>query len=140
MAAERATEHASEHPNERLVALDAFRGFAIASMVLVNNPGDWGHLYRQLAHAEWNGWTFTDWIFPFFLFACGVAMTLSLERRRAHSERATRSALLWPLLRRLRSSSRSGSRSISSPRSIRPLCAFRVCCSGSGCASPLRRR
>ena len=101
MAAERATEHASEHPNERLVALDAFRGFAIASMVLVNNPGDWGHLYRQLAHAEWNGWTFTDWIFPFFLFTCGVSMTLSLERRGARSERAGgRSARLWPLLRR----------------------------------------
>ena len=65
----------------RLVSLDAFRGFAIASMVLVNNPGDWGHLYGQLAHAKWNGWTFTDWIFPFFLFICGVSMTFSLGRR-----------------------------------------------------------
>ena len=34
------------------------RGFAIASMMLVNNPGDWGHLYPPLAHARWNGWTF----------------------------------------------------------------------------------
>ncbi|MEQ1518362.1 MAG: hypothetical protein ABL931_17920, partial [Usitatibacteraceae bacterium] len=37
--------------------------------------------YSQLGHAEWNGWTFTDWIFPFFLFICGVSMTFSLGRR-----------------------------------------------------------
>jgi predicted acyltransferase len=70
-------------PNDRLVSLDAFRGFTIAGMVLVNNPGDWGNLYRQLAHAEWHGWTFTDWIFPFFLFICGVSMTFSLAKKRA---------------------------------------------------------
>ncbi|QJR16594.1 acyltransferase family protein [Usitatibacter palustris] len=65
----------------RLASLDAFRGFAIASMVLVNNPGDWSHLYAPLAHAKWDGWTFTDLVFPFFLFAAGVSMALSLERR-----------------------------------------------------------
>ena len=67
----------------RLVSLDAFRGFTIVAMVLVNNPGDWGNLYPQLAHAEWHGWTFTDWIFPFFLFICGVSMTFSLANKRA---------------------------------------------------------
>jgi predicted acyltransferase len=65
----------------RLTSLDAFRGFAIAGMLLVNNPGDWGNLYSQLAHAHWNGWTFTDWIFPFFLFIGGVSMSFSLGRR-----------------------------------------------------------
>ena len=45
----------------RLASLDAFRGFTIAAMVLVNNPGDWSNLYSQLAHVHWNGWTFTDW-------------------------------------------------------------------------------
>jgi predicted acyltransferase len=64
----------------RLTSLDAFRGFTIASMVLVNNPGDWGNLYSQLEHAKWNGWTFTDCIFPFFLFIGGVSMALSLGR------------------------------------------------------------
>jgi predicted acyltransferase len=64
----------------RLTSLDAFRGFTIAAMVLVNNPGDWSHLYPQLAHAHWNGWTFTDTIFPFFLFIGGVSMALSLGR------------------------------------------------------------
>lgn len=66
--------------SQRLLSLDAFRGFTIAAMLLVNNPGDWGQIYPQLAHAKWNGWTFTDWIFPFFLFICGVSMTLSVGR------------------------------------------------------------
>lgn len=64
----------------RLRSLDAFRGFTIAAMLLVNNPGDWGNLYAQLEHAKWNGWTFTDTIFPFFLFIGGVSMALSLGR------------------------------------------------------------
>ena len=65
----------------RLESLDAFRGFAIASMVLVNNPGDWAHLHAPLAHAAWNGWTFTDLVFPFFLFAAGASMAISVDRR-----------------------------------------------------------
>ncbi len=67
--------------NDRLVSLDAFRGFTIAGMVLVNNPGDWGNTYSQLLHAKWNGWTFTDWIFPFFLFIVGVSMVFSLAKK-----------------------------------------------------------
>jgi predicted acyltransferase len=62
---------------QRLVSLDVFRGLTMASMVIVNNPGDWGHVYWPLLHAEWNGWTPTDLIFPFFLFMVGVSMTLS---------------------------------------------------------------
>ncbi|MBK8321180.1 MAG: DUF1624 domain-containing protein [Betaproteobacteria bacterium] len=70
-------------PAERLASLDAFRGLAIASMVLVNNPGDWAHLHPPLAHAAWHGWTFTDLVFPWFLFAAGLAMPISLGRRAA---------------------------------------------------------
>lgn len=83
---------------QRLASLDAFRGFAIAGMVLVNNPGDWSHLYSQLAHAKWHGWTFTDWIFPFFLFIVGVSMTMSTGRRLALGD--DRNALLRSLARR----------------------------------------
>ncbi|NBO76278.1 MAG: DUF1624 domain-containing protein, partial [Betaproteobacteria bacterium] len=54
----------------------------IAAMLLVNNPGDWKHVYGPLLHAPWHGWTFTDWIFPFFIFISGVAMPMSLARRR----------------------------------------------------------
>lgn len=79
-------------PEERIASLDAFRGFAIAAMVLVNNPGDWANLHGPLAHAPWHGWTFTDTVFPFFLFAAGLAMPLSLGRRAAAG--ADRMALL----------------------------------------------
>jgi predicted acyltransferase len=82
----------------RLASLDAFRGFAIAAMVLVNNPGDWGSLYPPLAHAAWHGWTFTDTVFPFFLFIVGVSMTISLDARAAAG--AGRAALLRGLARR----------------------------------------
>ena len=82
----------------RIASLDAFRGFAIASMVLVNNPGDWGHLYGPLEHAQWNGWTFTDTVFPFFLFAAGMAMAVSLDRRLRAGDDRTR--LLVSVLRR----------------------------------------
>jgi predicted acyltransferase len=62
---------------ERVVSLDVFRGLTMAAMVVVNNPGDWSAAYWPLLHAEWNGWTPTDLIFPFFLFIVGVSMTLS---------------------------------------------------------------
>ncbi len=84
--------------HERLVSLDAFRGFTIAGMILVNNPGSWSHIYPQLEHAEWNGWTFTDWIFPFFLWIVGVAMTFSFSIRAAKGD--TREQLLLNVFRR----------------------------------------
>ncbi len=65
----------------RLMSLDVFRGVTIASMMLVNNPGSWSHIYTPFDHAEWNGWTFTDTIFPFFLWIVGVAIPLSTSRR-----------------------------------------------------------
>lgn len=83
---------------DRLLSLDAFRGFAIAAMLLVNNPGDWGHVYAPLLHAHWNGWTFTDWVFPFFVFISGMAMTISLARRAQAG--ADKTALLLATARR----------------------------------------
>ena len=84
--------------NERLLSLDAFRGMTIAAMLLVNNPGDWNHVYGPLLHAPWHGWTFTDWIFPFFIFISGVAMPMSLARRRGEGAEPLR--LWWGLTRR----------------------------------------
>ncbi|MBX3737291.1 MAG: hypothetical protein KF715_11410 [Candidatus Didemnitutus sp.] len=68
-------------PSERLVSLDAFRGATIAGMLLVNNPGTWSAIYPPLEHAKWHGWTFTDTIFPSFLWIVGVSLTLSTARR-----------------------------------------------------------
>ena len=50
-------------------------------MTLVNNPGTWSSIYWPLEHAEWNGWTPTDLVFPFFLFIVGVSITLAFGRR-----------------------------------------------------------
>jgi predicted acyltransferase len=72
--------------NERLLSLDAFRGLTIAGMILVNNAGDWSHVFPPLQHAAWNGWTVADLIFPFFLFIVGVAMSFSFSRRLRQSD------------------------------------------------------
>ena len=61
----------------RLVSLDAFRGFTMALMILVNNPGTWSAIYWPLEHAVWHGWTPTDLVFPFFLFMVGMAIRFS---------------------------------------------------------------
>jgi predicted acyltransferase len=68
---------------QRILALDVFRGLTVAGMLLVNDPGTWGAIYPPLEHAEWNGWTPPDVIFPFFLFIAGVTTHLSLSARRA---------------------------------------------------------
>nr|WP_299420640.1 heparan-alpha-glucosaminide N-acetyltransferase domain-containing protein [uncultured Emticicia sp.] len=62
---------------ERLTSLDVFRGMTIMLMTIVNNPGDWGHIYAPLEHAEWHGCTPTDLVFPFFLFIVGISTVLS---------------------------------------------------------------
>ncbi len=71
---------------ERLLSLDVFRGMTVAGMLLVNNPGDWSHIFPPLEHAKWHGWTPTDLIFPFFLFIVGVTAHLSLSQRRARGD------------------------------------------------------
>jgi predicted acyltransferase len=63
---------------QRLLSLDFFRGITVAGMILVNNPGDWEHVYAPLEHSKWNGCTPTDLVFPFFLFMVGVSITLSI--------------------------------------------------------------
>jgi predicted acyltransferase len=67
--------------NTRLVSLDVLRGLAVAGMILVTDPGTYNAVYRPLLHAQWNGPTPTDMIFPAFLFAVGVAITLSFASR-----------------------------------------------------------
>ncbi len=67
--------------NQRLAALDVFRGLTVAMMILVNNPGSWAHIHPPLRHASWHGLTPTDLVFPFFLFIVGVAVSLGFSRR-----------------------------------------------------------
>ncbi|HEX5054846.1 MAG TPA: heparan-alpha-glucosaminide N-acetyltransferase domain-containing protein [Planctomycetota bacterium] len=67
----------------RWLGLDALRGLTIAAMILVNNPGSWGpgYQYPPLAHAAWHGCTFTDLVFPTFLFCAGVAIVPALTKK-----------------------------------------------------------
>ena len=70
------------NPAPRFASVDALRGLTVAAMLLVNNPGDWGHVYWPLLHSEWNGCTPTDLVFPFFLFIVGVSIALGVVPRK----------------------------------------------------------
>ncbi|MGL5920539.1 MAG: acyltransferase family protein, partial [Bacteroidales bacterium] len=65
---------------KRLLSLDVLRGITIAGMIMVNNPGTWGTMYAPLKHAQWDGLTPTDLVFPFFMFIMGVSTFLSLSK------------------------------------------------------------
>lgn len=69
-----------------LESLDVFRGLAIAAMILVNNPGDWNAVFPPLVHAEWNGLTAADVVFPCFVFIMGCAMPFAFARRDAQAD------------------------------------------------------
>ncbi len=72
--------------NQRFYSLDIFRGATVAFMILVNNPGDWGHIFAPLEHAPWHGCTPTDLVFPFFLFAVGNAMAFVFAKGKINSD------------------------------------------------------
>ena len=73
--------------NQRFYSLDVFRGATVCLMILVNNPGSWGHIYPPLKHAEWHGLTATDLVFPFFLFAVGNALSFVMPRLKAGGDK-----------------------------------------------------
>jgi predicted acyltransferase len=75
---------------DRLESLDVFRGTTIAAMILVSTPGTWDAVYQPLQHAAWHGWTPTDLVFPFLLFAMGAAVPFALARRRVRPAPVTR--------------------------------------------------
>ncbi len=72
--------------SERLVSLDIFRGLMVAGMILVDNPGSDEKAHWAIKHAEWNGWTTADFIFPSFLFLVGVSMVYSFAARLGRGE------------------------------------------------------
>jgi len=90
---------AAKTTKPRLLSLDVMRGATIAAMVLVNNPGDWGHIYAPLEHSKWNGCTPTDLIFPFFLFMVGVSIVFAMDTKKA--DRANHSKMIWNAARRM---------------------------------------
>lgn len=65
----------------RLMSLDIFRGLCVAGMIVVDNPGNDTKAYWPIMHADWNGWTPADFIFPSFLFLVGVSLVFSTASR-----------------------------------------------------------
>ncbi len=82
----------------RITSIDALRGLTVAFMILVNDPGDWGHVYWPLDHAEWNGFTPTDLVFPTFVFLVGCSIVFSVQSRVARS--VPRATIALQMLRR----------------------------------------
>src|SRR5690349_19815966 len=64
----------------RLLWLDVARGITIAFMIMVNNNGGHGS-WGFMNHAEWNGLTATDLVFPTFVFVMGISTVFAIERR-----------------------------------------------------------
>ena len=64
----------------RILAIDILRGITIAGMILVNNPGNWGRIFAPFEHAEWNGMTPTDLVFPFFMFVMGMCIYIAMKK------------------------------------------------------------
>src|SRR3954453_18555450 len=83
--------------SERLQSLDVFRGGTIAAMIMVNNQAS-SEAFAQLQHAHWHGWTFTDLVFPFFLWIIGISITFSFAKRIERGD--DRSRLLLHILKR----------------------------------------
>ncbi len=76
-----------------MLSLDLLLGSTMAAMAIVSNPGDGWHDQWLLRHAEWDGWTPADLIFPIFLFVIGARIPLS-NRRSSWTSILLRSLLL----------------------------------------------
>jgi predicted acyltransferase len=67
-------------PPKRDLSLDAFRGTDVLLMILVNVQGKDADAFSLLKHAEWNGLTFADLVFPIFLLIVGFSAPLAFDR------------------------------------------------------------
>ena len=75
----------AKNPVRRILALDVVRGITIAFMIMVNNnggPGSW----HFMNHANWNGLTPTDLVFPTFVFVVGVSVVFAFHARIAKGD------------------------------------------------------
>ena len=72
----------------RLASLVVLRGVTIVGMIIVNAQGSGDHAFWGTTHANWNGWTPADLVFPAFLFIVGASMAFSFARHDATSARA----------------------------------------------------
>lgn len=82
--------------NKRILSLDVFRGITIVLMILVNSQGN-SYPYQLLEHAKWNGCTFADVVFPFFLFIVGLTSVISLNKQKTGT---IESDIYWIIIKR----------------------------------------
>ena len=95
-------------PNERLVSLDALRGFdmlfimgfsgLVAAICALWPSAFTDGLAAQMKHVAWNGLSHHDTIFPLFLFIAGVSFPFSLAKQQAAG--VSRKAIVMKILRR----------------------------------------
>ena len=81
----------TKNPVKRILAIDVVRGITIAFMIMVNNnggPGSW----HFMNHANWNGLTPTDLVFPTFVFIVGVSVVFAFHARIAKGDTPARLA------------------------------------------------
>ena len=79
----------------RLLSIDVLRGMTLIFMIIVNQPGSWDNVFAPLLHADWNGLTPTDYIFPNFLFIVGVSIVLSLNNKKGIDRNKTIRKIIW---------------------------------------------
>jgi predicted acyltransferase len=82
------------NPPQRFLALDVLRGMTVCFMIIVNTPG--GPAYAPLNHANWNGFTPTDLVFPTFMFVVGNALSFVMKKWEGLSD----SAVMWKIFKR----------------------------------------
>ena len=98
LAAQQFTPNIANAFPGRLLCLDIYRGLMVAGMIIVDNPGSDEHAYWPIMHAEWNGWTPADFIFPSFLFLVGISLVYSFDARRQRGQ--TNQQILWHVFKR----------------------------------------
>ena len=102
------TDRVQALPTERLVSLDALRGFDMFWITggtailmglgkIINRPL-FDEFLEQFDHVPWRGLHFYDLIWPLFMFIMGAAIPLSIAKRRAKGE-TDRSLLLHAVRR-----------------------------------------
>jgi predicted acyltransferase len=106
------TLKSAQPPTQRLVSLDALRGFdmfwivgaeeLVRGLQKISKGGPIGIIAEQLHHKSWEGFHFEDLIFPMFVFIAGVSLVFSLEKTIRQEGRGTavlrilrRSAILF---------------------------------------------
>jgi heparan-alpha-glucosaminide N-acetyltransferase len=79
----------------RLRSLDTFRGISLCVMMFANKGGGG---YWFFDHSWWNGLTFADLVFPWFIFMMGCSMALSFKG--VAKEEPSYGSLFWKVAKR----------------------------------------